>query len=207
MARQQAALSILRGLGGFGGGRGGGLGNVSAMPSVGGMGGGGGLGRGGGQAPAVRSPGSSDLLVHPKSALAHGDDLLQGYLREWFPTPQQQQEKANAELFAEALLGKDNNQGLLGQTITPELLAQAAGTMRQGGADANGVFGLAQWAVPAIQQQQELEWKKQKADLEMKRLEALIRNTDAKTANTQAAGARAAAKAAGGGGASAGDYF
>ena len=204
MTMQNGLQGMMRGL--MGGGRKG-MWQVNQMPKVGGFSGGGGGMRGGGSTPSVSAPGASDPLRDQRSALSHGDDLINGYLDKWFPTPQEQQKKKNADLFAQALLGGEGQQGLVGQNITPELLATAAGTMRQGGADANGLLGLAEWAVPAMQQQQELEWKKARADLEEQRLAALIRNMDARTANTQAAGARAAAKAAGGGGASAGDYF
>ncbi len=207
MARQQA-LSILRGLGGFGGGRGGGLGNVSAMPSVGGMGGGGGLGRGGGQDPAVRSPNSGDLLTDQRSALSHGDDLLKGYLQEWFPTPQQKNARKQEGLLVEALLGTEQQPGIATDpALTREGLGQTLGGLRERGADPQTIFaalGYGDQRVGALSQAEqaarEWEWK-------LKILEENLRLQQARTANTQAAGARAAAKAAGGGGASAGDYF
>ena len=138
MTMQNGLQGMMRGL--MGGGRKG-MWQVNQMPKVGGFSGGGGM-RGSGQAPMVRSPNSGDLLTDQRSALSHGDDLLKGYLQEWFPTPQQRQERTNADLFARALVGSDGQQGLLGQNITPELLATAAGTMRQGGADANGLLAL-----------------------------------------------------------------
>ena len=187
--------AMLRGL--SGGHRG--IGNINYMKPVGGISGGG-VRANAGAAPQARSPNSGDLMTDPRSALSVGDEWLKGNLKEWFPTPQEKQARTNADLFAQALVGSEGQQGLLGQNITPELIAQAAGQMRKGGADAEGLLGFAQWAAPAMQAQREQEWKQAKAELDMKRLEALIRNADARTANTQAAGARAAAKAAGGGG-------
>ena len=188
---------MLRGL--MGGGRGG-LGKVNLMPKVGGLSGGGGGMRGGNAAPAVRAPASGDLMTDQRSALSHGDALLKGWWEELMPTPQQRQARTNADLFSTALLGSEGQKGLLGQAITPELLAQAAGTMRQGGADAQGILDLVGYAVPAMQQQQEMDWKRQKMANEEKKLDAWLANINARTANTQAAGARAAAKAGGKGG-------
>ena len=191
-----ALEGMLRGLSG---GRGG-LGKVNLMPKVGGFGGGGGM-RGGGSTPSVSAPGASDPLRDPRSALSVGDEWLKGHLKEWFPTPQEKQARTNADLFSAALLGGENGQnGLLGQNITPELLAAAAGTMRQGGADAQGILDLVGYAVPAMQQQQQMEMQRQKMENEDKKLQAWLANINARTANTQAAGARAAAKAAGKGG-------
>ena len=190
-----ALEGMLRGLSG---GRGG-LGKVNLMPKVGGFGGGGGM-RGGGSTPSVSAPGASDPLRDPRSALSVGDDWLRGNLKEWFPTPQQKQARTNADLFSAALLGSEGQKGLLGQTITPELLAAAAGTMRQGGADAQGILDLVGYAVPAMQQQQAMDMQRQKMENDNKKLEAWLANINARTANTQAAGARAAAKGAGKGG-------
>ena len=193
------ALNILRGL--AGGGRGGGIGGVRLMGNVGGIGGGMSLGRGGGQAPAVRSPGSSDLLVHPKSALAHGDDLLQGYLREWFPTPQQQNARKQEGLLVEALLGTEQQPGIATDpALTREGLGQTLGGLRERGADPQTIFaalGYGDSRVGALAQQEQAarEW-----EMKLKLLEEQMRLAQARTANTQAAGARAAAKAAGGGG-------
>lgn len=187
--------AMLRGL--AGGRRG--IGNINYMKPVGAMTGGG-VRASAGAAPQVRAPGSSDLMVNPNSALSHGDALLKGYWEELMPTPQQRQARTNADLFAQALVGNENQQGLLGQTITPELIQQAAGNMKAGGANAEGLLNFAQWAAPTMAAQQEQAWKQKKADLEAMKLEAMLANINARTENTRAAGARAAAKGTGGGG-------
>jgi len=186
--------AMLRGL--AGGRRG--IGNINYMKPVGGISGGG-VRASAGAAPQVRAPGSSDLMVNPNSALSHGDALLKGYWEELMPTPQQKQARTNEEAFANALIGGNGQQGLIGNKITPELLAMAAGNMKQGGANSEGLLGLVQYAVPAMQQQQAMEMQQQKAEAEARKLEAWLANINARTANTQAAGARAAAKGAGGG--------
>lgn len=187
--------AMLRGLSG---GKTGGLGKINYMKPVGGMSGGG-VRANAGAAPQVRAPNSGDLMTDPRSALSVGDEWLKGNLKEWFPTPQEKQARTNADLFAQALVGNEGQQGLLGQNITPELIAQAAGNMRKGGADAEGLLGFAQWAAPAMAQQQDLAWKQRKAEADEAYRRAMIEKVLAQTANTQAAGARAAAKGAGGG--------
>jgi len=173
--------AMLRGLSG---GRGG-LGKINYMKPVGAMSGGG-VRANAGSAPQVRAPNSGDLMTDPRSALSVGDEWLKGNLKEWFPTPQEKQARTNADLFAQALVGNEGQQGLLGQNITPELIAQAAGTMRKGGADAEGVLNFAQWAVPAWQSQQAMERDREKADLARQLMEAKIRTQDARTAKAQA---------------------
>lgn len=188
--------AMLRGLAG---GKTGGLGKINYMKPVGAMSGGG-VRANAGAAPQVRAPNSGDLMTDPRSALSVGDEWLKGNLKEWFPTPQEKQARTNADLFAQALVGNEGQQGLLGQNITPELIAQAAGNMRKGGADAEGLLGFAQWAAPAMAQQQDLAWKQRKAEADEAYRRAMIEKVLAQTANTQAAGARAAAKGAGGSG-------
>ena len=198
---RESLAGMLRGMGGgAGAGLGGGRNmNISVMPGGGGLRGGGAR-MGGGGAPSVSAPGTADPLRDSRSALAHGDDLIKGWWEEVMPTPRQKQARTNADLFAQALVGGEGQQGLLGQSITPELIAQAAGQMRKGGADAEGLLSFAQWAAPAMARQQDLMWKEKQADLLEQYRQAQIANMQARTANTQAAGARAAAKAAGGGG-------
>ena len=186
--------AMLRGLSG---GKQGGLGRINYMKPVGAMSGGG-VRASAGSAPQVRAPNSGDLMTDPRSALSVGDEWLKGNLKEWFPTPQEKQARTNADLFAQALVGNEGQQGLLGQNITPELIAQAAGNMRKGGADAEGLLGFAQWAAPAMAAQQDLAWKQRKADADEAYRRAMIEKVLAQTANTQAAGARAAAKGTGG---------
>lgn len=187
--------AMLRGLSG---GKQGGLGRINYMKPVGAMTGGG-VRANAGAAPQVRAPNSGDLMTDPRSALSVGDEWLKGNLKEWFPTPQEKQARTNADLFAQALVGNEGQQGLLGQNITPELIAQAAGNMRKGGADAEGLLGFAQWAAPAMAQQQQLAQQQQKMENEALKMQAWLENMQARTANTRAAGARAAAKGAGGG--------
>ena len=188
--------AMLRGLSG---GKTGGLGKINYMKPVGGIQGGG-VRANPGSAPQVRAPGSSDLMVNPNSALSHGDALLKGYWEELMPTPQQKQARTNADLFAQALVGNEGQQGLLGKNLTPELIAQAAGNMRQGGADAEGLLGFAQWAAPAMAQQQQLAKEQQRMENEALKMQAWLENMRVRTDNARAAGARAAAKGAGGGG-------
>ena len=200
---RESLAGMLRGMGGGGGaGLGGGRNmNISAMPGAGGLSGGGAR-MGGGGVPSVSAPGTADPLRDPRSALAHGDDLIKGWWEEAMPTPRQKQARTNADLFAQALVGGEGQQGLLGQNITPELIAQAAGNMRKNGADAEGLLGFAQWAAPAMAAQQDLAWKQRKADADEAYRRAMIEKVLAQTDNTRAAGARAAAKGAGGGGGS-----
>jgi len=185
-------------LGGLSGGKTGGLGRVNYMKPVGAMSGGG-VRANAGAAPQVRAPGSSDLMVKPNSALSHGDALLKGYWEELMPTPQQKQARTNNEAFVSALVGNEGQPGLVGGKITPETLQVAMGRAKEGGANAQGMIDILNYAIPAMQFQQGMEREQQKMDNEARKLEAWLANINARTANTQAAGARAAAKGAGGG--------
>lgn len=104
---------------GLSGGKQGGLGRINYMKPVGGISGGG-VRANAGAAPQVRAPGASDPLRDERSALAHGDDLLKGYLQKWFPTPEKQ---AADNDFSQALAalpsafddeGRMSNKGLWG---------------------------------------------------------------------------------------------
>jgi len=185
--------AMMRGL--SGGRRG--IGNINYMKPVGGISGGG-VRASAGSAPQVRAPNSGDLMTDPRSALSVGDEWLKGNLKEWFPTPQEKQARTNADLFAQALVGNEGQQGLLGQNITPELIAQAAGQMRKGGADAEGLLGFAQWAAPAMAQQQQLAQQQQRMENDALKMQAWLENMRVRTDNARAAGARAAAKGGGG---------
>lgn len=186
--------AMLRGLSG---GKRSGIGNINYMKPVGGLSGGG-VRANAGAAPQVRAPNSGDLMTDPRSALSVGDEWLKGNLKEWFPTPQEKQARTNADLFAQALVGSEGQQGLLGQNITPELIAQAAGNMRKGGADAEGLLGFAQWAAPAMAQQQQLAQQQQRMENDALKMQAWLENMRVRTDNARAAGARAAAKGGGG---------
>ena len=195
------ANSIEAMLRGLSGGKTGGLGRVNYMKPVGGLSGGG-IRANAGAAPQVRAPGSSDLMVNPNSALSHGDALLKGYWEEWMPTPQQKQARTNNEAFVSALVGNEGQPGLVAGNITPETLQAAMGRAKEGGANAQGMIDILNYAVPAMQQEKEMAWKEKQAELLEKYRQAQIENMNARTDNTRAAGARAAAKGAGGRGGS-----
>ena len=176
--------AMLRGLSG---GKTGGLGKINYMKGVGGLSGGG-VRANAGSAPQVRAPGSSDLMVNPNSALSHGDALLKGWWEELMPTPQQKQARTNNEAFVSALIGNDGQQGLVAGNITPETLQAAMGRAKEGGANAAGMIDILNYAVPAMQFQQQLEQNRDNNLLKRELLQARINTENARTAKAAAGG-------------------
>lgn len=172
---------------GLSGGKTGGLGKINYMKGVGGLSGGG-VRANAGAAPQVRAPGSSDLMVNPNSALSHGDALLKGYWEEWMPTPQQKQAKTNNEAFVSALMGNEGQPGLVAGKITPETLQAAMGRAKEGGANAQGMIDILNYAVPAMQFQEGLNQKREDNQLKRELLQARINTENARTAKAAAKG-------------------